>query len=889
MRCRSIPQLLAALLGYWSSGGIAAPAAYLDIDAKISEQAGLSATINIAGQIEIHSTGEPFNCIYLPFSDPNFFENRVSFRHFDQFIGTKGDRTQGELSSSIDGFEADPNHPYLVHLPQATTKIKLRFESRLKLPVIRRPNDILLDGFHPIPSKSCTPTGEILRENARISAKLSTSARWQLAGPNIARNSDFTNFSVESTHLAIFMLRNYQQLVDDSQSPTIRVHYQSPEFPQVLGSIRAAIAANQSWFSPYPYGDLTVIETSQLQTPGLPAIVTVNRPQQEAFQKIQYSWLNWTHWITISAVSSQWFGTWIKPASKNDFWVANGFIDYITHEAIARVPNRNNIFNSLDHRLPVRLNYRQFQDINAHSLKKVAPYLKLTNEQLVSTSPFDKQPPLQFIRFAILLRQLRFVAGEQAFKSHLSFFAKRATSNPLSAQGFVDSFADSNSPLPAETRNRLVRLLKQWLTQPDWPDLKLEPFESQQLDDGTFTTALTAKQISGFDVYADLKVSLAAGIQKPAHLESTSSVASAELITNSEIRSVELDPDRHSYDADRFNNTNRLPRIEFFPGTVDTLPDDAILVAWLPYAKRLPGDPWMLGLHSNIVKYLNSGVDITLERSPENQKSEYSLSWQSAASGSPTAYAAKLRKRLDGRLTLEAALTRGPISFAAVTASGTLALRQRSVLGLTSTKKYSASARGTARYSASRCIIGGDAEHEVGIPDDQVAPFQRDIALLFSRCRPFGAVGTAIRAFSGRLKAPDSSAAEQTLLFRITDTEEANIRLDSGNLSPVDSILSINLDLDFPLSPTAFGQSFFVSNRIRGRLFIDRGFAETRDNETLTLTSAGTGVTIPFGGDLAGIGALTFTQASLLVANYRQVNDEISKSPSLLFDLTGSL
>jgi hypothetical protein len=122
--------------------------------------------------------------------------------------------------------------------------------------------------------------------------------------------------------------------------------------------------------------------------------------------------------------------------------------------------------------------------------------------------------------------------------------------------------------------------------------------------------------------------------------------------------------------------------------------------------------------------------------------------------------------------------------------------------------------------------------------------------------------------------------------FKPEDLSAARIRADVPNIERVDRISSISNDFSFPLVIPLPGDSLILSRQVRGKIFYD--FGKSHD-QNIFYKAGGLGLSLPIGGELAGLGSLALTRFSALTVLYSDVGGDVSRQPRFLFDISGEL
>jgi hypothetical protein len=162
--------------------------------------------------------------------------------------------------------------------------------------------------------------------------------------------------------------------------------------------------------------------------------------------------------------------------------------------------------------------------------------------------------------------------------------------------------------------------------------------------------------------------------------------------------------------------------------------------------------------------------------------------------------------------------------------------------------------------------------------------YERTYGSALATCEVTTNASLAVRGFAGKLSpfGPVPTAAA----FKPTELKEARIRLDKRALPSAKRIASIGTDVLLPFYLPLPSDSLVLTRQMRWRLFHDYGRAEDLD---VDYQAAGLGFLLPFGGDVSGAGTLSLTRLTVLAILYGRVDDDVSRQPSVVFDLTGEL
>jgi hypothetical protein len=140
-----------------------------------------------------------------------------------------------------------------------------------------------------------------------------------------------------------------------------------------------------------------------------------------------------------------------------------------------------------------------------------------------------------------------------------------------------------------------------------------------------------------------------------------------------------------------------------------------------------------------------------------------------------------------------------------------------------------------------------------------------------------------LKAFAGAIDV--KGTPPRTSQFRLNDLAEVGLRLDK-NIQRVNRIAALETDLFLPLFLPIPRNLMILPRQMKGRIFYDLGIS---DQPHKMIRAGGAGFFLPLGGDLSGAGSLTISRVSLLAILYQDIHGEISRKPTVLFDLSGDL
>jgi hypothetical protein len=850
--------------------------------------------------------GERDLCFYLPYQDPEYGDNFGTQRRFEMLTGKAPKLT---FENGATRFDLPHNSPFVLqvgdapHLVRVTPPsgwdaeadgIEFSFESSVPRLPDSDPNDWFFDGYGPQPLYRCPPTGTEPRDfdqgpTMQVSATVTHPPGWDYVGPGKVSERGATVEGLPARHLAFALGRGYTHESFMAAGVPVHFAFRSPGFRDAVATVQEAIAALQPIFGAYPYQTLTVVETSELQRHGLPGLVAVNRPAQAAFSYVQKDWLNWQHWIVAMQLARQWYGAAITAPSPDDEWLLAGMVEFATLETLARIPRRYNLFAVADDGYrALSFDYLQISEISAATLRRFAPFAALTGADLRTRDAADDQHPLLFVKQAFALRQLKFAAGEGPFAGFLRNLTAQHLYGQLAPADLHTFLARLPSPFPPPVRQDLQTYLARWWTSEGWPDFALTRFDSEQLADGRWVAHVEAVQEGAVDFPPRFRVHDVVGeTHEQRATQGEDGVWKATILTRDEPDRAVVDAAHEAFDSDRFDNKSTPPAITFFPGSADTLRDDAYTVIWLPYVFRRPGEQFSIGLQAAGFRYIQGGTVLRAEATPSSKLGAFELRHVHQWPRHALQGGIGVDQNYDNDRTTEASLTRAPLYLGNPRIDVTARVRRKQRVGEPETAHGALGGAVNLRPAGRTRHCGGflALDHD-DAPESFANDFsyRRRFGVLAGDCNLTPRTNLAVRVFAGR--SDIDGDAPETAYFKPTELKEARLRLDVPGLPRPQRILTSNVDVSLPFYLPLPADSLVLARQMRWRLFSDRGRSELPDAD---YQSAGMGFLVPLGGDVAGAGTLAVTRLSVLAILYSRIDDEVSRKPGVVFDLTGEL
>ncbi len=897
-------------LGIDAKAALADPEATMPevrLDAELVSGLGAEAPRRVQGTLRIKNWGpEGGRCLYLPYEDADYGEDRGTNRRFEMFSGTTAKVVfeGGSLGvvASAPVKTGLTKTPSIVRLQvpsgwSAADEIVLRFDAQVPRLPSSDEEHWFYDGFLPQLQGSCQPEGldpAYYRTSltAHVVGKVRVPTGWEYVGPGAIDVEGSVDVDIKARTYAFALGKHYLHRKFNVADTQVDVAYHSAGFDEIADTVARTVPIFSSMFGPYPYKSLAIVETTEVQRHGLPGIIAINRPAQAAFSHVQRDWLNWQHWIVALQIARQWFGGAIIAPTPDDDWLVTGMVEFATLEALSHHPTRFNLFNadSGGFRL-LSFDYLQISEISAATLRRFAPFATLTDASFVTRDQAQQQHPFLFSKQAFALRQLKSFAGEPAFFGFLRSLTAHYLNGTLSPKEFHTFLSRLPSPFSPQLRRDLGTFLARWWTSEGWPDFALDDLRTESLPEGRWLSQVAVSQEGAVDFPPMV------GVEDESHrVHYTRAEAGktpdaahwlANIVTPYKPMKAVVDPGHEAFDSNRFNNSSSGAGLQFFPGSAETLRDDAYTVVWLPYAFRRPGEPFSIGLQGALFRYIQGGAYAKVEVAPADKlgsvQIKQNFQYPSVAMSSEFLF----DQNYDNDRLAEVAVQRSPLFAGNPQISLAVKGRHRERTGepLSSHETVALSTsmkpRGRSRYCG--YSLSAEIEHA---PEALAHGFwyERKLGVVAGDCNLTARTNLAIRVFSGALygqgEVPDA------VLFKPTDLQEARLRMDQRGLARDKKLTVVGTDLMLPFYIPLPGDTMILARQMRWRLFYDYGRAY---DERIDYRSAGWGFLLPFGGDLAGAGSLALTRLTVLAIAYTKVDGEVSRHPSIVFDVTGEL
>ena len=844
-------------------------------------------------------------CFYLPYEDPEFGSRHGSMGRFETISGLQPQATlhNGFLrvevpDRDIQSLAHDPDHILRIKLPadwHHNRSLKMVFSARVPRPRFSHPLDWFYDGFLPQKLPNChtsnlTHLDFLYLPYTHFQGVIETPSSWVYQGPG-KRSSDGSTFIQLTGHTLAFALQKDTKVIEfQSAGIPIRLFPRSKSFLSLRSTVEEMLPKAIEKLGPPPFKSLNIVETTEVQRTGLPEIIAINKPAQAFFDKLQVDWINWRHWVLLSQIIKQWYGAAISVENPNDNWLIDGLVEFVLLELLSENQEKWDLFRPIfDGKRPLSFTYLQVAEIFAGMLRQNAPFATLTDISLKTRDSWQAQNNLLFIKHTFALREIAEKSGKQNFISILRNSNRNWLYTKITPQLFFQMLDRRPSPISPYVRDEIKSDLTRWWTQEGWPDFGLKKFDTSQLLDGKWIATIEVDQLGEIDFSPSIVVvdesghSYSRRMQKS---ESTKGKWLAEVLTNSRPRTAMIDPEHITFDSNRFDNSSESTKIVFFPGSTNTLRDDAYTVLWMPYPQRRPGEALSLGIGASIRHYLESGLSFRMEFAPATKRGSYFINqeWRWPGYGLSSNFLASHSYFNDRRL--EASIIRSPLFSVGPRISMASKIRRKGEAGKPHsdhfTFGFSSSLRPAGNWNPCQPSLSVEWEKAPSSWSRDIS-YEKKTASVLGTCMFPKGTNARIRGFFGALLTQGDPPL--TSQFRPNDLYETGLRLDS-TVTRVNQVSAMQADLYLPLILPLPKDLMILPRQMKWRFFHDLG---NSSDSHIIYRSAGMGFFLPFGGDLSGAGSLTVSRISLLTILYQKVGSDVTRRPSIIFDLTGEI
>ena len=862
-----MPLLLIVMALFWSRVLIGAPVIELDVDLSQINTGTLSGRLTI----EKWSKTSPKQCLYLPLNEPQY--------HLDPAQG---------LSPTLSRYGRISRQPGVIqlagrgggHLIEVEEGVRtFHFKTTLPRWEQAKPSLWFVNDFYPIPLDQCPRKNEepfdyAIDPEMMIRAQLRNPSL-RISHPAIKRGN---HLEIKARKLSFVAYESAKTQTFEVQGLPVEVISHTPSFSPIIQSVEAFVGQALDLLGPFPFPRLLVVETDDLERSITPGIITVNKEKQRA-QSDELSFMNWPLWQLSFFTTSQWFGAARRPTLGKDFWFAQGMSDFYAAKILAREKTAWNFFTAAQGEKPIfDFDYREAQDLMAAVLTFFQPFNALTDEKIETKEDRSDQHPLQYVRHTMAMRFLEFELQEKLIALGKDFLKERGK-NPTSARDFYQ-FLKKRPEMPEPLKKAL---LTYWTTD-SWPDFSL----GEVSDEGD-QLLVEVTQEEPYLLPIDVEVSFANGQKVTKKGYPKNRLISLRFPLSGEVSSIEINPKRTVFDADRFDNRDGFAKFQFFPGGARSFADDKTTVIWLPLFAKLPGEEFSLLLGVEALRYVQSSYTLLHSYVP----SENRFGFQGFFLTDLPDYglftimrvAQDFANTFRGDRVVEAGLYRAPFLIKDPNIEVGLRVRSRQTLGQEDTIHQTLTARlKVVPLNPEPCFYELKADLET-TPGKSKSGFQyqRNTGLARFNCKVFD-MDLGMRGFVGQLSG--EGEIPSSVAFKPQDVSEARVRMDQPKLESVKKIANIGLDALWAAWLPLPESLFFLPKESRFRAFYD--YASTQQ-PTRTFESSGMGLMVPMGGDAVGKQSITLFQFSLLFVMYRKIDGMTDTSPGILVDFLGNL
>lgn len=837
-------------------------------------------------------------CVYVPLADSNFSPNLVATQYLK--LAAPLDDSNLNNTTRIDVNPTSPDQKFdnvesgVYRFRPVSPQTKFTFTARFPKSQHKNISNVFFDGFHPIPLSRCVDSAKgkspiyLAQKSTLKSLNIRAPDQFKVVTPYLAPGN-LTEENPDFNRIGFALLQGYRDYTFKVQDVTITVHYTSDDFEELFDTIRNGMVVMQRMFGRFPYPTLHVVESTQLESAEIPGIVTINKPQQIVFDKFQKGVLNWRHWAAINLLALQWYGAAIKIGNENDQWLTKAIVDYATYQTLFQIPKRYDLFNYLTvDSLTLSLNYSEAEHLAAALLNKQDRNAQILNEDLTAHDSFVNQHPYLYVKGSLSLRHAAAYADTAKFRGFLRQFTQRNMFGSFTPKSFLQDVERLPSPLSPLIKQDVAQILKEWWTKPGWPDFAYEKIESEKLPDGRWLNKVKIKQTNKMHVPAFVRLTDELGFSSNMWTpwkENQSEDIELSFVTSGEGKDLEIDPDRDFYDENRLNNRNKIPSLNFFPGSATTLRDDGYTLFYLLYPFRRPGENLSIGMFSALFRHVDRSLLFRFEKELSSGRTGYSLFQDTKIAPLSLNVELSAVQTYDKYRTISLALLKNPFIEKWNSLSGGFVLRHKRIDDVAGSDHftYSFNTQYQTQNEQSFCNALLKGEYEASFKDPTVDfSYERSKGLFQGSCKATSTVEGVLRLFRGKVRfegeVPDNA------FFDPENLEEARLRLDVNELALSSDIFAQGLDLFLPLAVPLPSQMLILNRNVRFRLFYDQGQALDLHQR---YRGAGFGFVLPFGGEFSGSGSLQITRVNFFTILYSSVNDEVDRRPRILFDLTG--
>ncbi len=424
--------LTVLVFGLWSWDAVSQELPEIKIDVAVQVAGQGRGPTHLTGRMTWRSSA-PDTCFHVAYNDPDYGNSLDASRKLERLTEKIATITLAGGSTSVESHHHEKVwlRPHVFRVENSSEPVSLEFRSTMPLLPQFSGKDWYWEAFYPRPLARCPEPGETIEEFipaiAHHQISISLPSGWDYAGQGeLDHGSGLIKGSWTGKSWAFALSRRWAKHHFTAAGVKVELYFHSPDFLELEDAVNLALDWQTKALGEFPFPKLVIIETSENHKQGESGLITFNTPRQPAFKFLQSDFLNWRRWVATSFVATQWFGSSTSVSSVSDEWLLQGLVDVVAFDTLQAQPSNFDLFNQGRQSMLPRfsLNYQQVQNITAATLRRSAPYTVLTNSQWETLIPFHKQHPLQYVRHAMAIQQIRSFTGEPDFAAFLRRYAR---------------------------------------------------------------------------------------------------------------------------------------------------------------------------------------------------------------------------------------------------------------------------------------------------------------------------------------------------------------------------------------------------------------------------------------------------------------------------------
>jgi aminopeptidase N len=228
-------------------------------------------------------------------------------------------------------------------------------------------------------------------------------------------------------------------------------------------------------------------------------------------QKVNYR-------LVANAVAHQWWGTMVSPATRNDWWISDGFARYSEALYVEHVAGEAG-----------------FEEVTKDMEVGALAYETVPLAQVGKLDPFSPEfQSLTSDKGAVILNMLRWVIGDQAFDKVMRNFLEQYSGKPATVEDFRN-IAEKDSG------QQLTWFFTQWLDSTGAPEFK-DKYTIYRVQKGFRVVGEIQQDMDLFRMPVELKIDTD-GKTETKRIEVSGTDSAYEVETFGKPRKITIDPD----------------------------------------------------------------------------------------------------------------------------------------------------------------------------------------------------------------------------------------------------------------------------------------------------------------------------------------------------------